>query len=73
MMTYVLIVKHQEAGWKAALSNVQGIYLIADQANGRLYVGSAYGAGGIWQRWMSYALTGHGENIDIRGARLAWS
>ena len=60
-----LIVKQQEAGWKAALSNVQGVYLIADQATGRLYVGSAYGVGGIWQRWMNYALTGHGGNIEI--------
>lgn len=61
-----LIVNRQEPGWKAALSNVQGIYLIADQISGKQYIGSAYGAGGIWERWTSYALTCHGGNIELQ-------
>jgi hypothetical protein len=60
-----LIVAQQEPSWKAALENVQGVYLIADRSNGKLYVGSAYGGEGIWQRWMSYALTGHGGNKEL--------
>lgn len=29
---------------------------------GRQYVGSASGTDGIWGRWRSYAITGHGGN-----------
>ena len=34
--------------WQAALSNVKGVYLILDMANGKQYVGSAYGKGNTW-------------------------
>ncbi|MFN7155729.1 MAG: GIY-YIG nuclease family protein [Acidovorax sp.] len=50
------------ADWMAALSAVGGIYLIVDGLTGAQYVGSATGAGGIWQRWCDYAKTGHGGN-----------
>ena len=61
-----LIVAHRVDSWWAALSAVAGIYLITDTKNGRLYVGSATGDGGIWSRWSQYAANGHGGNADLR-------
>lgn len=48
--------------WVNALSSVNGVYLIKYKSDGRLYVGSAYGKGGILGRWASYAKTGHAGN-----------
>ncbi len=49
--------------WRDKLKAVNGIYGIADQSNGKLYVGSAYGNEGIWGRWKVYVETnGHGNN-----------
>jgi GIY-YIG catalytic domain-containing protein len=53
--------------WINALSSVNGIYLIRDKTDGRLYVGSAYGKEGIWSRWKSYAKNGHGGNRQLKG------
>ncbi len=61
-----LIVGQEIEGWRTALSSVAGVYLISDTVAGRLYVGSAQGAGGIWQRWCAYAATGHGGNAELR-------
>lgn len=61
-----IIVRQGLPGWKSALSNVAGVYLITDLKNGKLYVGSACGEGGIWSRWSCYAKTGHGGNIELR-------
>lgn len=52
--------------WLNALSAVNGIYLIKDTSNGKLYVGSAYGENGIYGRWMSYAKNGHGGNVELK-------
>lgn len=60
------IVRQELPGWKSALSNVAGVYLITDKKNGKLYVGSACGEGGIWGRWSSYAHNGHGGNVELR-------
>lgn len=60
------VVRDQLPDWKAALSSVAGIYLISDKESGKLYVGSATGEGGIWQRWCNYADTGHGNNVELR-------
>ena len=54
------------ASWCADLRNWRGIYLIIDQADGKQYVGSAYGAENILQRWREYARTGHGGNVLLR-------
>lgn len=52
--------------WKAALENVKGVYLISDKSNGKRYVGSVYGASGLWQRWECYISTGgHGGNDEL--------
>ncbi len=53
--------------WLKTLSSVNGIYLIKDKISGKLYVGSAYGAQGIYGRWSSYAKNGHGGNIELQG------
>lgn len=69
------IVSRNEPSWKQALSNVKGVYAIADTSNGKLYVGSASGnSEGIWQRWSGYAdvnnLTGgNKELIEILNRR----
>ena len=56
--------------WIEPLSNVNGVYLITDHCKascrGMQYVGIATGARGIWGRWASYALTGHGGNKKLR-------
>ncbi len=36
--------------WESALSTVNAVYLIVDRENGRKYVGSAYGKGGLLGR-----------------------
>lgn len=59
------IIKESVESWRAALSNVAGVYLITDRCNGKLYVGSASGAGGIWQRWCAYSQTVHGGNAEL--------
>ena len=60
------LVRESHPSWSAVLSNVTGVYLITDTSTGKLYVGSAYGGDGIWQRWTSYATTGHGGNKELR-------
>lgn len=62
----VLIAGQDIQSWRAALSSVAGVYLIADSLSGKLYVGSASGEGGIWERWKAYAATGHGGNVELR-------
>ncbi len=52
--------------WQVPLSAVAGIYLVLAQGSGDLYIGSAYGASGIWGRWRNYATTGDGGNAQLR-------
>ena len=61
-----IVVRQEIASWKAALSNAHGVYIIADRATGKLYVGSAKGDEGIWNRWCAYSATGHGGNRELR-------
>lgn len=51
--------------WKAALTNIKGVYVIMDKSNGKKYVGSAYGDAGIWSRWSCYMGNGHGHNDEL--------
>ena len=53
-------------GWKTALQNQKGVYLLTDTSNGKLYVGSAYGEQMILGRWKSYLRTGHGGNAGLK-------
>lgn len=52
--------------WRIPLSAVAGVYLILAQRSGDLYIGSAYGASGIWGRWGNYAKSGDGGNAKLR-------
>jgi len=54
------------ATWQASLSQWRGIYLITDKSDGRQYVGSAYGAQNLLQRWTEYSRSGHGGNRLLR-------
>ena len=60
--------KNRYENWHTALGSVNAIYLITDTDNGKQYVGSAYGNGGLLSRWNCYIDTIHGGNkkmIDI--------
>ena len=62
--------------WQAALKANAGIYRIVDLSDGKIYIGSAYGSGGIWARWQNYAKTGHGGNKLLKGRnpkKFQWS
>lgn len=48
------IIRSNVDNWRELLSNVNGIYVITDKSNGKLYIGSTYGKDGVWQRWSSY-------------------
>ena len=52
--------------WHTALSSVYAIYLITDRTNGKQYVGSAYGKGGLLSRWTCYVDTKHGNNKGVK-------
>jgi len=54
------------ARWRAALSQWRGIYYIYDAADGKGYVGSAYGEDNMLGRWRNYAASGHGGNRLLR-------
>ncbi|GAA3692734.1 hypothetical protein GCM10023081_32690 [Arthrobacter ginkgonis] len=54
------------ADWRAALSEVQGFYLITDSTNDKQYVGKADGAERILGRWTAYARDSHGGNVALR-------
>jgi hypothetical protein len=60
------VVKHGLESWRTILANVSGVYLVSDLQSGKLYVGSACGEGGIWQRWCQYAACGHGGNVELK-------
>lgn len=61
------IIQNQYSDWKKMLSAAKAIYLISDIKTGRLYVGAAYGEGGVWSRWCDYIATnGHGKNKMLK-------
>lgn len=49
-----------------ALESVTGIYCLTDTKNGKLYIGSATGEGGVAARWGSYLDSKHGGNKKLR-------
>ena len=60
------IIISEDEEWKYRLSLVNCIYGIVKKDDGRLYVGSTYSSGGIWNRWKDYAETGHGGNDELK-------
>jgi hypothetical protein len=59
------IVEQSPEDWRTALSQVSGIYIARDQSTQQLYIGSATGVEGIWQRWSEYAV-GDGGNVAFK-------
>lgn len=53
---------------KKALSEVDGVYLVLDPIDNKQYIGSAYGAEGIYGRWSTYADTDGKGGSDEGGA-----
>lgn len=53
-------------GWNTALKNQKAIYLITDQSNGKMYIGSASGKDMLLQRWHNYLESRHGGNIQLK-------
>ena len=53
--------------WKYPLASVNGIYLIFDKSNGKKYIGSAYGAQGIYGRWKNYLENGFDDGEEESG------
>lgn len=41
------------------------MYVITNTDNGKLYVGSATGRNGIYQRWQDYISNGHGNDTGL--------
>ena len=48
--------------WVNILSQWRGVYFILDGADGKGYVGSAYGRDNLYGRWSNYAASGDGGN-----------
>ena len=52
--------------WQAVLKSVKGVYLLTCKETGKQYVGSAKGEESLWGRFLNYARTGHGGNVELR-------
>ncbi len=60
------VVRKNIPQWKDALSNVGGVYLVADTQTGKLFVGSTVTGDSIWHQWVSFAINGHGDIKSLR-------
>ena len=62
------IMRHPDSNreWQRMLSAVSGVYVVLDRCSGKQYIGSAYGAGGIWARWKKYAKNPSGGNALLK-------
>ena len=53
--------------WRILLENVNCIYSIVDETNGKIYIGSTYNKNGTWNRWSDYVYTnGHGNDCELK-------
>jgi hypothetical protein len=52
--------------WQEVLRSVKGIYLLVCKETGRQYVGSAKGEESLLGRFLDYARTGHGRNVELK-------
>lgn len=52
--------------WQAVLKSVKGVYLLVDRETSKQYVGSAKGEESLWGRFLDYAGSGHGGNVELR-------
>lgn len=54
------------SSWQEVLKSVKGIYLLVCKETGKQYVGSAKGEESLWGRFLDYAQTGHGGNVELK-------
>ncbi len=59
-------IRNMPQSLKRVLDERPGVYLITDTSDGKQYVGSAYGAGNIGDRWRAYAEGRWRENKLLR-------
>lgn len=52
--------------WVEMLRAARGVYVLTCPRTKELYIGSATGLEGFWERWSQYASDGHGGNIQLR-------
>jgi hypothetical protein len=52
--------------WQEVLRSVKGVYLLTCNETGKQYVGSAKGDESLWGRFIEYAKTGHGGNVELK-------
>lgn len=53
--------------WRILLENINCIYSIVDETNGKIYIGSTYNKNGTWARWSEYVYTnGHGNDCELK-------
>jgi hypothetical protein len=52
--------------WQEVLKSVKGVYLLVCNETGKQYVGSAKGDESLWGRFLEYAKTGHGGNVELK-------
>jgi hypothetical protein len=52
--------------WQAVLKSVKGVYLLVCKETGKQYVGSAKGEQNLWGRFLDYATTGDGGNVELK-------
>lgn len=57
--------------WKARLAEWRGVYLVFDTERKAGYVGSAAGSDNILGRWLTYARSGHGGNVQLKASNPA--
>jgi len=53
-------------GWAEVLRSVKGIYLLVDRNSGERYIGSAKGEQSLLGRFMDYAATSHGGDVELK-------
>ena len=59
------IVANERPDWRVALENTLGIYAVTDTRLKSIYVGAAFGDGGLWSRWAEYVSSGDGGNVEL--------
>lgn len=61
-----IIIERKLSGWYTALQTQKAVYLLTDNKNGKMYVGSATSQSGmLLQRWSEYISTCHGGNVNL--------
>ena len=53
--------------WRILLENINCVYSIIDETNGKIHIGSTYNKNGTWSRWSYYVYTnGHGDDCELK-------